>query len=333
MCQSKSEGGIRCESHIQKSMTDHQIAFSNLVQQECMANGVLIDPAYFELSPDDHSHVNSQLGTNTTAKKARLDAITAKNNLNVLRGTLIDALTSGDTRIFASLIRENDPELQAIDVDNAARKRKLAEDMARITDEKEKDEAIANNKNVIASLKDRKAKLNALSKKRATEATNIYIATGDATRAVSYLACMQQANKDTRDIRDKALATIKRERKRLEEITIAYKVRNDPGFRDAMSSPSFVTSPVYQNWEAKNKELWTSLSMTPGYQNDLKVKISSYKKAGINTAEMEAAHKELTIRKAKLAYDNIAEFHGTSSTEAKAAASAYHAATQKVHVY
>lgn len=333
MCQSKSEGGMRCESHIRKAMASHQISFSNLVQQECMANGVIIDPELYTLDSEDRAHVDSQIRTDPAAKKAYGDVSEATRKRNKLRGTLRDALASGDVNRFATIIRDANPELKAISDDNEARKQKYAEAVANSKDENEQNELIASNREEMRKLNQRKERLNSLCKKEAMDAFNDYRRTSDSERIVHTLPCMKQVTKEIADIREKSDATISRVRKHNEELAIAYKVRRDPGYQEAMSSPSFINSPAYQKWEAKNRELGTSLTMTPGYQNDLATKISSYKKAGIDTADMEKRHKAYTVNKAKTAYNNIAEFHGASSPEAKAARTAYDEATQKVHVF
>lgn len=333
MCQSKSEGGIRCESHAKRAINDHQIAYSKLVQQECAAKGITIDPACYELTPEETARVDSRHRDEPAVKKAYGDASEATRKRNRLRMSLRDALASGDINRYATLIRENNPELQAITDDNTARRTKLAETMARITDEKEKEEAIEKDKQEYALLNKRKAKLNFVSKKEAMDTWEDYRRTGDSERIVHNLTCMKQVTKDIEEIRTKSDATIRRERERQRELTISSKVYNDPGFQKVAASTEFRTSPEFQKWDAKESELMESYRMTSGYQNQVAAKISDYKKAGMDTTEMEAAYKDLTVRRAKFAFDNIAAVHGTSSPEAKSAASAYVAARQKIHVF
>lgn len=333
MCQSKSEGGARCESHAKKAISDHQIAYSNLVQQECVANGIMIDPAYYQLTDKEHEIIGSQFSVDPTVKKARDEASKAKRNLERLKGTLTEALGSGDVNRLATLIRQQDPEFKAINDDNEARRIKFAEETKSATSNSAIELAIARNKVDIGLLNDRKAALNASSKKQAIGATNIYSQTGNPQRAINFLSCLQKTNAETIAVRDKSIATTVSVRKRMEESAIASKVMNDPGFQEAASSPAFRNTPVFEKWEAKDKELTEAYRMTSGYQNQVAAKISSYKKAGMDTSEMEAAYKDLTIRKAKFTYQNIAEAQGTSSPQAQAARKAYDDAKQKEHSF
>lgn len=329
MCQSKSEGGARCESHAKKAVAEHQTAYSNLVQQECMANGIIIDPAYYELNDKEHDIISSQFNADPAVKKARDEISKSKQNMNKLQGTLKEALGSGDVNRLATLIRQNNPEFKAINDDNEARRTTFNTNMAKATTEAAKDEFVLQNRIDTDLLNKRKEKLNFTSKKAAIGATNIYRSTGDSQRAILSLECLQEANRESHVLRDKLITTTVSVRKRMEENAIANKVRNDLGFQDAESSPAFRNSPVFQKWEAKEKELTENYRMTSGYQNQVAAKISEYKKAGMDTTEMEAAYKDLTVRKAKSEYKNIAEFHGTNSPQAKAAIENYNEVKQK----
>lgn len=334
MCQSKGEGGIRCEGHAKKAINDHQLQFSKVVQQECLALGVMIDPECYSLTPDETARVESRVNAEPAVKKAHGDASEATRKRNRMRGPLKEALESGDVNRFATLIREKNPELQAIEDDNVARRRKFAEDTANAADEDEREEVIANNSKELNLLNRRKEKLNFVSKKEAMQAMDDYRKTGDYERIVHTLSCMKQVTKDIGEIRAKSDATIRDERARQRELAIAAKISNDSGFRDIETSTAFRNSEWYQKWDTKNKELQENYKMTSGYQNEVKAQISAHKAAGVvDTTEMEAAYKDLTVRKAKLAYKNIVQFHGTSSPEAKNAASAYVAAKQKVHIF
>jgi hypothetical protein len=333
MCQSKSDGGIRCESHVKKAIAEHQIAYSNLVQQECAAKGITIDPAYLHLTSEEEDNVRSQFSADSTVQKARSESQKATQKVARLKGTLSEALASGDVNRIATVIRQNNPEMQAIIDDNDARRLKLAADLSNATNDEEKDKIIANDKNESALLNKRKEKLNYVSKKEAVDANNIYLRTRDSSRALNPVECLQKANRDALDIRDKAIATKARVREQLHETALANKVVNDPGFQQVASSPDFRNSPEFHKWEAKEDELMESYRMTSGYQNQVAAKISSYKQAGMDTTEMEAAYKALTVRKAKFVFRNIAQAHGASSTEAKAALEACDEAKQKEHVF
>ena len=333
MCQSKSEGGARCESHAKRAINDHQLTFNKMVQQECLSLGVMIDPECYALTPEETTRVESRLNAEPAVKKAYGEASEATRERKRMRSDLKDALEAGEVNKFARLLRQNNPELQAINDDSDTRKNKFNANMAKAPTEAAKDELVLQNRVDIALLNKRKEKLNFVSKKEATDAIEDYRKTGDYERIVSGLSPMKQAAKDIEEIRAKSDATIGGERARQRELAIAYKISNDPGFRDIETSPAFRNTEWYQKWDTKDKALQESYKMTSGYQNEVAAKISAHKKAGVDTTEMETAYKDLTVRKAKFAFKNIAQFHGTSSPEAKVAASAYHAATQKVHIF
>jgi hypothetical protein len=333
MCQSKSEGGARCESHAKKAINDHQLTLNKMVQQECLSLGVMIDPECYALTSEENARVESRVNAEPAVKKAHGDASEATRKRNRMRGTLKEALASGDINRFATLIRQNNPELQAINDDSETRKNKFNANMAKAATESEKDELILQNRVDVALLNKRKEKLNFVSKKEAVAAMEDYRRTGDHERIVHTLTCMKEVTKEIADIRAKSDETIRNERARQKELAIAAKIGNDPSFRDIETSTAFRNTEWYQKWDTKNKELQENYKMTSGYQNEVKAQISAHKAAGGDITEMAAAYKDLTVRKARLAYKNIAQFHGTSSPEANDAASAYHTATQKIHVF
>lgn len=329
MCQSKSDGGIRCESHVKKAIAEHQIAYSNMVQQECADKGISIDPASLALTLDETSVIRTQVNTDPSVQKAREEALKATLQLNKMQHQLTEALASNDVNRFATLIRQNDPEFKAINDDNEARRLKYADDIAKAKTEQEKNEAEATNKNTTAQLNARKAKLNGVSKQQALDAYKIYRVTGNSNRSLSAVKCLQDANKNAIATKDASLSKVMRSRAQMEQLAIAKKLVNDPGYRKAESSPAFRNSPDFHKWNDKERELNESYRMTAAYQNQVAAKISSYKEAGMDTAEMETAYKALTVRKAKFIYQNIAEAHGMTSPEARAAREAYDAAKEK----
>lgn len=333
MCQSKSEGGARCESHAKKAINDHQLTLNKMVQQECLSLGVMIDPECYALTPEETTRMESRVNAEPAVKKAHGDASEATRKRNRMRGTLKEALESGDINRFATLIRQNNPELQAINDDSDTRKNKFNANMAKATTEAAKDELVLQNRVDIALLNKRKEKLNFVSKKEAMDSLNDHRKTGDSERIVHTLTCMKEVTKEIADIRAKSDETIRNERARQKELAIAHKISNEPNFRDIETSPAFRNTEWYQKWDTKNKELQENYKMTSGYQNEVAAQISAHKKAGGDITEMAAAYKDLTVRKARLAYKNIAQFHGTSSPQANDAATAYHTATQKIHVF
>jgi hypothetical protein len=333
MCQSKSNGGMRCESHAKKAIAEHQIAYSNMVQQECADKGIKINPASLELTADEISQVKSQLHTDASIQKTRADAQKATQKLKKLKDSLTEALSSGDVNRLAMLVRQNDPEQQSIIDDNEARRLKFADEMANAANETQKDEIIANNKTAYDLLNRRKEKLNFLSKKEAVNSSNIYRATRNNQRALTSLVCVQKADKDALEAREAGSAKIERVRGQMMETAITNKLINDPGFQEVASSETFRSSEAFQKWDAKENELMESYRMTSGYQNQVAAKISAYKKAGMDTTEMESAYKALTVRKAKSSYQNIAEAHGVASPEAKKAREAYDEAKRKEHSF
>jgi hypothetical protein len=333
MCQSKSDGGIRCESHVKKALAEHQISYYSMVQQECADKGISIAPASLELTPDETSVIKTQVNTDPSVQKARDEAQRASQQLNKMQHMLTDALASGDMNRFATVIRQNNPEFKAINDDNETRRLKFIEDTAKARNENEREEAETSNKITSAELNARKVKLNGISKQQAIDAFKIYRSTGNSARALSSLKCLQDANKNAIATKDASLSKVMRVRTQMEKLAIAKKLINDPGYQEAESSPAFRNSPDFHKWDAKEKELHESYRMTSAYQNQVAAKISSYKTAGMNTTEMETAYKAQTVRKAKFIYQNIAEAHGASSPEARAAWEAYGAAKQKEHVF
>jgi hypothetical protein len=333
MCQSKSEGGIRCEAHAKKAINDHQLKFSQVVQQECLAQGIMIDASCYALTPEETTRVESRVNAEPAVKKAYGDVSEATRKRNRMRGTHKEALESGDVNRLAKLLIKNNPESQGILDANEARKRKFAEDTAKATNQKERDKAVAWNATESALIANRIKTINAWTTREATEAIDDYRKTGDYERIVHGMSSMKQVAKDIGEIRAKSDVTIRSERERQREATIEYKISNDPGFKDVATSTAFRNSEWYQKWDTKNKALEESYKMTSGYQNEVAAQISAHKKAGVDTTEMEAAHKDLTVRRAKFVYQNITEAHGTSSPEAKTAREAYDEAKQKEHVF
>lgn len=333
MCQKKADGGSRCETFAKKDIADHQIVFSGIVQKECEARGLKIDPASLELTREENAIGDSQMRADPKVQKARAEVTKANQNLTKLKGTLTEALGSGDLNRFATLIRQNDPELQAITDDNEARKTKFAEAMAKAQTEGAKNKAMADNAAEIALLNDRKVKLNELSKKEAVGATNLYRRTGNSSNAVNTLTCLQKANEDTLAVQDRAASKIRTIRKQQDKTALAEKLRKDPAVKYVEASESFRNSPTFQKWEAKDKSLKENYRMTSGYQNNLSAKIAADKKAGKDTTGMEAAYKALTMQKAKFEYKNIAEFHGPSSPQAQAAIANFNEVKQKEHSF
>ena len=333
MCHSKSEGGARCESHAKVAIADHKIAYSELVQQECMANGIMIDPTYYKLTPEDEERVSKQLTSDPAVHKATSASRKTTEQLKQLHSSLTEALGSGDIDKFTALIRNSDPELQALVENNDARKTKFAARMAAATDENAKTKAIENNKMDVAILKARKARFLAASEQQALESFATYRNTGSSKRAIVPLPCLQEVNRENIDTKETARAKIVAARTRLEKIALAERMQNDPGFQDAESSPAFRNSPAFQKWDEKNKMLQESYRLTSGYQKKLAASISTHKANGIDTAKAETAYKALTVQKAKFEYNNIAEFHGASSPQAAAALEHFNETKQKEHSF
>ena len=333
MCQSKSEGGARCEAFAKKAMNDHQIIYSNLVQQECVANGIMIDPACYELTSEEDARVSLQVRADPTVQKAHAEARKAAENLRKVHGMLTDALGSGDINRFATLIRQHDPELKSINDDAEARRITFNTNMAKAPTEKAKDELILKNRMDIALLNDRKVKLNAFSKQQAIDSFSIYRGTNNSKKALLSLVCLQKTNAETIAAQDRATSKISGVHNQMDKVALMNKVKCDPGFQEAESLPAFRNSPVFQKWDAKNKELVNNYRMTSGYQNNLAAKISADKQAGEDTTGMEKAYKALTVQKAKSEYENIVEFHGESSAQAAAALGNFNDAKQKEHSF
>lgn len=333
MCQSKSDGGIRCESHVKKALSDHRIEYSEMVQKECADKGIAIAPTSLELTFDEASAIRTQVNTDSYVQKARAEAQNATNHVNKMRHTLNAALVSHDVNRLATLIRESNPEFKAINADNEARRIKLSEALARARTEEEKETAQAVSKHETALLNARKLKLNGFSKQQAVNAHKLYRVTGSSVKALETLKCLQDATRNAMTTRDSSQATIVRVRERMNKLAIAHKLVNDPGYQQAESSAEFRSSPEFLKWNDKERELHESYRMTAAYQNQVAAKITHYKTAGMDTSEMEKAYKALTIRKARFVYQNVVEAHGALSKEAATARTTYAESKQKEHVF
>ena len=334
MCQSKAKGGFRCATHAKDAIVDHKNKYSQMVQQECIANGITINPECFELTPKEKPFVTSQIFLDPSVQKMRKEIVEANRKVRVLQGTLADALAVRDINKLAIIIREHNPELKAIIDDNEARKRRFHGYMANSNlDAEEIAKAIANNKHQLALLNKRKEKLNFLSKKEAVESFNIYKQSGDVSSALASVTCLDQTKKDALAVQDKAAAISQRARTRLTETIITNKLINDPGFKAAESSDAFRNSAKFHAWETKEKELAESYRMTPGYHKKVVAQIADYKKLGMDTTEMETAYRALSVRKAQFDYRNVAAAYGAFSPEAKVAKEAYGDAKQKEHSF
>lgn len=330
MCQSKAKGGFRCATHVQDAIADHKNKYSRMVQQECTANGIIINPQCFELTPAEKNLVTSQIFLDPSVQKMRKEIVEANHQVRVLQASLSDALAVRNVNKLALIIREHNPELQAIKYDNEARKRRFNEYIANPNlNEDELEKALKQNKNQLALLNKRKEKLNLLSKTEAVASFETYKESGDITKALASVSCLNTARSNVTTLQDKAVATSQRVRTRLTDRIVAEKLVTDPGFKAAESSDAFRNSAKFKEWEAREKELAESYRMTAGYHKKVLAKISSYKKLGMDTTEMELAYKALHIRKAKFTYKSITEAYGVLSPEARVAKEAYEQAQQK----
>lgn len=330
MCQSKAKGGFRCATHVKDAIADHKNKYSQIVQQECIASGITINPECFELTPKEKMFVTSQVFLDPSAQIMRKEIAEANHQVRVLQATFTDALAVRDINKLAVIIRAHNPELKAIADDDAARKRRYEESITNTNlDEGEIEKVLAYNENQRDLLNKRKAKLNFLSRKEALESLDVFSQSCDVSKALALVTCVNQAQKDALAVQDKAAALSQRARTRLTETIITNKLINDPGFKAAESSDAFRNSAKFHEWEKKEKELAESYRMTPGYQKKVVAKIADYKKLGMDTTEMETAYRALTVRKAQFAYRNVAAAYGTFSPEAKVAKEAYYEAKQK----
>lgn len=334
MCQSKAKGGFRCATHVEEAIADHKNKYSKMVQQEAATNGIIINPQCFELTPAEKNLVTSQIFLDPSVQKMRKEIVEANHQVRVLQASLSDALAVRNVNKLALVIREHNPELQSIKNDNEARKRRFNEYIANPNlNEDELEHALEQNKNQLALLNKRKEKLNYLSKAEAIEVFKVYKESADASKALASVTCLNKVRNDVLAIQEKAAATSQRVRTRLTDRIVAEKLVTDPGFKAAESSDTFRNSTKFQEWEAKEKELAESYRMTAGYHKKVLAKITSYKKLGIDTAEMELAYKALHIRKAKFTYKSITEAYGVLSPEAQVAKEAYEQAKQKEHSF
>lgn len=333
MCQSKSAGGARCDTHAKDAIADHQIKYGKLVQQECSDKGIAIDPACFVVTPDEERRIHSKVVLDPAVRTATIEYHRADWNASKLTNDLKNAIEAGDKKQLIALMRPYDTNLRAVYNDSQINKREFAEDMAAAENDQERAAAIAYNNNEIKKLKERKKDLDISLAFAADDALKAYNLRGNASGVADSMSAVRYAHMESKAAQNKLEDAEKKVRERVEKTVSLNKLKKDPGFKAAESSETFRSSEEFARWNSKSKELAQSYKTTSHYLKKAAAKISEDKKAGIDTTKAEATYKELNIIKAKFAHANIIEAHGSFSNEAGAAKRAVAEAREKEYTF
>lgn len=343
MCQSKAMGGLRCDTHAKDAVADSEIKYSKLVQKECLDKGITVAPASLVLTPDEEAIVKKKVRHHPTVLKANIERQRANWDMKTLQQSYADAIMAGDEAELYKSIARNDPALKELMDENAVNKEMFEATMHYSTlgdnpnrpDRKERDaRIIANRKQAIVLMKERRTQILASCQQRAAEAvTAYYNDPSELESLVNAQAGVKAAKKKCDDAMGKLETAEKRASERAEGTVIANKLKKDPGFKAAESSADFRSSGKFKEWDTKNTDVQTQYKMTSGFQNKVAAKISSDKQAGLDTTKLEAGYKSLVVNKAKFAFRNIAQALGITSPEAKAAKAKIDSSREKVYTF
>lgn len=275
MCQSRSEGGIRCASHVKAALQNSEDALVDVVLAESKKAGIELPTKESKFEPSiDGYELEDRLMSNPQYKNAKAEKEIAETSDINFRNRVAAAIVEGNSDNLKDILYRGNPEVRrligerAIIMDAAEQKAKKANPLKRpflIAEGKRKTEWATESLKFIRSSINKEVKMR---EKLQKQSGSVHLANSP------YDFASVQASKEN------VRAHSENYNHYNEQLTKTYKsqianenIRKDPKYQEALMSEAVVSSQAYGKWQEKNEEIKADYAITSENMDHVKTQI------------------------------------------------------------